>query len=278
MAGFRFEALRRLAVGGVWIVIGVGAAIEARAGTFEVKDTDVERGQTEIGTNNAFFSGYPANADTVRFSNEISIARGMTSWWLAAVKANGDKDVDGSFKYGTVGTEHIITLRKFGNGFGIALYGGVDVAVANEATNAFNFGPILKFGSDELSFGLNTFFTRTFGQNRSNGVDFSYSWNVKREVREGFSVGIEGHGAIADIAHAQGLAFQEHRIGPVLYFEKPLGKAGASGKPMKLGVKEPAADKEGADGPKLAVEAGVFFGLTDGTQDRAYKLKGAIQF
>ena len=105
---------------------------------------------------------------------------------------------------------------------------------------------------------------------------------IKQAIRKGFAIGIEGHGLITDIAHAQGTDFQEHRIGPVLYFERDLGRGSKSHSPMKLGVKAPvggaASKDEGPDGPVFKAEVGILFGLTDGTQDRAFKIKGGISF
>ncbi|NOU07189.1 MAG: hypothetical protein HOO99_13520 [Hyphomicrobiaceae bacterium] len=259
------------------------AAPLSHAGNFDIKDVDVEKGSTEVGTNNTFFSGYPINADPVRSSHEIAISRGMTDRWSAGIKANFDRPVGDDLKFSTVGTEHILSVKKFENGFGFALFGGLDVAIDRDATNTVTFGPLFKFGTEDTSFGLNTLFGHTFGRNSTDGIDFTYAWNIKQAVRKGFAIGIEGHGLITDIANAPGTDFQEHRIGPVLYFERELGRGGKSHAPMKLGVKAPAgggaaAKDEGPDGPVFKAEVGILFGLTDGTQDRAFKIKGGISF
>ena len=99
-------------------------------------------------------------------------------------------------------------------------------------------------------------------------------------MREGFSVGLEGFGNILDIGHSPGLDFQEHRIGPVLYFERELSKAG-NGKIAGMKDSKMPANGNGngdASSPKLMFEVGVLFGLTKGTQDTALKLKGAVTF
>jgi hypothetical protein len=160
------------------------------------------------------------------------------------------------------------------------LFGGLDVAVDSSATNVGSVGALFKFGTDNTSIGLNTIFAKSFGRNHTEGVDFVYAWNIKQAVRKGFAVGIEGHGLIADIGNAPGTDFQEHRIGPVLYFERELAGM-KSHAPMKLGVKEPmkgGGKDDGPDGPMFKAELGILFGLTDGTQDRALKLKAGISF
>ena len=158
--------------------------------------------------------------------------------------------------------------------------------VASDQTNTFTLGPILQFGREKSFLAFNPFFARTFGVNSTEGIDFNYAWQAKHEVATGVSVGIEGYGVVPNLGNSPGLDFQEHRIGPVLYFEKELS-ATATGGPAKLGkamsmtdAKSPAPADDGAGGnaPKLAVEAGVLFGLTAGTQDVAFKLKGAITY
>ena len=268
---------------GVAVAAVTLASPAAMAGNFDIKDVDVEKGSTEVGTNNTFFSGYPINADPLRSSHEIAISRGMTDRWSAGIKANFDRAVGDDLTFTSVGTEHILSIKPFANGFGFAMFGGLDVAIDRDATNALTFGPLFKFGTEDTSIGLNTLFTRTFGRNHTEGLDFTYAWNIKQAVRKGFAIGIEGHGLITDISHAPGTDFQEHRIGPVLYFERALGAGSKSHSPMKLGVKAPASDKGGQkddapEGPMFKGEIGVLFGLTEGTQDRAFKIKGGISF
>ncbi len=126
---------------------------------------------------------------------------------------------------------------------------------------------------------MNPFFSRTFGDNRTTGTDFSYAWAIKQEIRDNLSIGIEGHGSIANIANSQGLDFQEHRIGPVIYFSRDLHGKNDNGKAVSIKDTKMSPDAgDGADGPKFNLEAGVLFGLTDGTQNVTFKLKGGITF
>jgi hypothetical protein len=264
------------------LVVGFVAllASPAVAGTFDVKSTDIAKGETEVSVNTSYFSGYPINAELLRHSSEIGIGYGFTDWWKAGLKIGFDKPIGADFQASTAGVEAQFLLRKFeANSLGIGWYTGVDFRIADDATNTLTFGPIFQFGSEKTSFTVNPFLARTFGRNHEEGMAFTYAWQAKQELREGLAFGIEGYGSVPNIGNSPSLDFQEHRIGPVLYFERSLARSNAAApKSMSIkDVKSAEADK-GPDGPKLNIEAGVLFGLTDGTQDVTYKLKGAITF
>lgn len=266
---------RQLAAAGLLLTL---AATGAEAGGFDVKGAEITKGETEISVNSAYFSGFPINADLIRATGEIAIGYGFSDWWKAGLKLSFDKPVDASLEAVTAGIEAQLLLRKLvGRGPAIALFAGVDFALRDDQTNTLTFGPLWQWAlDDKTGFAVNTLFSRTFGQNRTDATDFSYAWQLKRELSSTWSVGIEGYGVLPDIGHTPGVDFQEHRIGPVVYLTRSLAHAhGGKAGPMKIG----AVDGNGGDeGPKLNVEAGVLFGLTDATQDRVYKLKGAITF
>jgi hypothetical protein len=87
-------------------------------------------------------------------------------------------------------------------------------------------------------------------------------------------LGIEGYGAIPDIGNAPGAAFQEHRIGPVIYWSQDLSQVQATHTSMKLSVSDGAP--QGSKGAKLDLQLGLLFGLTDATADTTVKAKAAI--
>lgn len=238
--------------------IVLAASTGSFAGVFDVKSPEVSKGETEISVNSAFFNGYPINAELVRNSWELGVGYGLTDWWAAGLKIALDKPIGAPFQASTAGAESLFLLKKFENGFGLAWYAGVDGALHRDATNTATFGPVFKFGTDKTALAVNTYLAQTFGQNREDGIAFAYAWQAKHELREGFAVGVEGYGSIKDIGNNPGIDFQEHRIGPVVYFERALS----------------AKD----DGPKFLYETGVLFGLTAGTQDIAIKAKAAITF
>ena len=105
----------------------------------------------------------------------------------------------------------------------------------------------------ELSFTANPFLERNFGRNSVEGIAFTYGWQAKYEVGDGFAVGIEAYGRIEHLGDPPPWSEQEHIIGPVVYAEIPLGRDF-----------------------KITPDIGVLFGLTRATPDVALKLNVGI--
>lgn len=268
--------LRQPSLTALLAAAAVLSASPADAGTFDIKGVEVTKGEAELGINSTFFHGFPANADTIRHSTEYGLAYGLLDWWKVGLKANFDKPIGDDYQPVSIGVEQITVLKKFEKGFGIAWYSSVDLSLVNDSPDTTTSGPVFQFGTDKTSLTLNPFFVRSYGQSKTPGTDLSYGWQVKHELREGFSLGIEGYGYIANLKNAPGTDFQEHRIGPVLYFERELKRDPSGITPVKGGLKD--ASGGSGESPKLQFEAGVLFGLTDGTQDVAFKLKGGLVY
>lgn len=218
----------------------------AAAGTFEVKTPDITQGQTSFSLNNAMQGRFPVNADPTRYSSEIDLGYSPTSWLFLGSKINFDQAVGDNWQLSTAGAEMQLRFGKARPGFDFGWYSGVDVRIDRGETNTFTFGPIIQFGDDKLSLTLNPFFQQTFGANRDDGIAFAYGAMAKKQINENASVGIEAYGTIPDIGHGTPVAFQEHRIGPVLYLETEVGPK-----------------REGKEAKKLTLDIGMFYGLTE---------------
>jgi hypothetical protein len=234
-------------------------AVPAAAGTFEVKTPDITKGQTSFSWNNTVQGRFPVNADPTRYSTEFDLGYSPTSWFFIGGKLNLDQAVDEAWKVSTAGAEIQLRFNKAQPGFDFGWYTGVDIRIGSEETNTLTFGPIIQFGNDKASLTLNPFLQQTFGINRDEGIAFSYGVMAKREIKEGASIGIEAYGTIPDIGGGTPVAFQEHRIGPVIYLETDIGP-----KP------------EGREAPKAGLEIGMFFGLTEATPDLSGKVKFSV--
>ena len=247
----------------------VGAS--ASAHVFDVKGVDVDPGKTTVETNNTVFGGFPSQADRTRSSHELALGYGLAEWLKLGAKANFDNPLDKAFQFSTAAIEGQATLKKFERGLGIGWFTEVALAIDRDETNAVTFGPILQLGTEATQVLINPFFRRTFGRNREDGTEFSYAWAFKQQQRDGFAVGIEGYGSITTIGHASGLDLQPHRVGPVLYFERDVSSSG-------LSIKHMGGNGHADEKPKLALELGILFGLTDATQDVAVKFKAGVEF
>ncbi len=248
-------------------------ATPASAGTFEVKGVDVTKGEAELGSNSAFFWGYPVNADRLRYSTEYGASYSFSDFWKVGLKVNLDKAVGGDLEPVSIGAEVLTVFKRYNGGWGLGWYSSVDLAMQTGDPDTITSGPILQFGNDKTTLTLNPFFVSNFLPDQKSG-DFAYGWQVKHEVREGFAIGIEGYGYIPNVWHSSSSDAQEHRIGPVIYYERAL-------KSLPFGMASKSSslkDAGGGDGPKWQMEAGVFFGLTDATQDIAVKFKSGIVY
>jgi hypothetical protein len=129
--------------------------------------------------------------------------------------------------------------------------------VHHDETNAVTFGPIIQLAHEKASLILNPYFEKSFGKNHEEGTEFTYQWAAKASVTERVALGIEGYGVIPDIADSPGIDFQEHRIGPVLYYEKGL---------------------PGEHEKTFGLDAGILFGLTEATPNVAGKVNVNLTF
>jgi len=241
------------------LAIVVGGTTSALAGSFDIKGPEIEKGETEIGTNHAFQSGFPANADRVRHGYEFGASYAFTNYFKAGIKAGFDTPLGDNTRVSIAGVETQFYFGKIAPSISWGWFTGLDARVHRDETNTIIFGPLIKFGDDKLALTLNPLFERTFGANSDSGLAFAYAVGLKGEVREGFAVGIEAVGSIPDIGNAPGTSFQEHRIGPVLYFDREVAPA-----------------REGRSARKLSLEIGGYVGLTEATPDWTGRIKAAL--
>ena len=230
----------------------------ALAGVFTIDDPEVVRGEQEIELNTAVQGGFPVNADPVRNSWELEYSVGLTKWWLISPEIIFDTPEGGDFQASIASVENIFHLGEVGGVLGIAWFTEIDAAIHHDETNAVTFGPILKLGDEKSSLTLNPYFEETFGRNHEEGIDFTYGWKAKTSLRGPLAIGLEGFGVIPDFAHAPGIDFQEHRLGPVLYYEREL----------------PGAH----EGKTVAIEGGILFGLTEATPNVTGKVNASLSF
>jgi len=142
----------------------------------------------------------------------------------------------------------IIDIKK--TGFGFSWYTAGSAGIRQEEADSVLFGPIVKFAHKDVSLTLNPFFEKTFGDNQIEGIAFDYGWQFNVGVTKGVTLSLAGFGHIDDLGHAPPVSQQEHKIGPLIAFETELSES-----------------------RKLALETGVFFGMTEATPDTAFKVK-----
>ena len=201
-------------------LLGIPGA--AWADVFSVDEPEVEKGAQEVEVNAAVQNGFPVNADPVRYSMELEYTYGVTKWLSLSPLVDFDKPDGDEFHATVAGVESVWFPVEIGKTLTLAWFTEVEGAVHHDETNSTTFGPIVQFGHDKASLILNPYLEKSFGSNHEEGIEFTYQWQAKASLNERLALGIEGFGVIPDIAHAPSIDFQEHRIGPVLYYEKEL--------------------------------------------------------
>jgi hypothetical protein len=229
----------------------------ASADVFSVDEPEAVKGEQEIEVNGAVQNGLPVNADPVRYSMEVEYTYGVTKWLSLSPLVDFDKPDGDSFDATVAGLESVWFPVEVGKLLTFAWFTEVEGAVHHDETNSTTFGPIVQFGHDKASLILNPYFEKSFGKNHEEGIEFNYQWQAKARMTERLALGIEGFGVIPDIGNSPGIDFQEHRIGPVIYYEKEL-----------------AGEKERT----FAIDAGVLFGLTEATSKVTGKVNASLAF
>ncbi|HRD75234.1 MAG TPA: hypothetical protein PK264_04755 [Hyphomicrobiaceae bacterium] len=227
----------------------------AAAQTFDVKPVEVTKGALDFGIDNTFHRGVPHDrgSDINRSAHDIGLDYGLLAWWRISGVIKLENVEEDELRASRVAFENLFVLRPVDDrkpfDIGLGWFTAVEASIHPDTTNALVFGPIVAIKSDKIVFTANPFFEQTFGRNSVDGIAFTYGWNAKYEIREGFALGIEGYGLIENIGNPPPWSEQEHRIGPAIFTEFKLG-----------------------NGLTIAPDIGLLFGMTHATPDVALKL------
>jgi hypothetical protein len=239
------------------VVAQATAGAPALAQTLDVKLLDVKQGRLELGLDNSVLLGLPRGANLNHSAHDQSLDYGVRDWWRLSGVIKLENPDDADFRVARAAVENVFVLRPVDDkrpfDLGVGWFAAVDASLNPHTTNTAFFGPIITLAAQKLSFTANPFLERNFGRNSVEGIAFTYGWQAKYEVRDGFAVGIEAYGRIEHLGDPPPWSEQEHIAGPVVYAEVPLGRDF-----------------------KIAPDIGVLFGLTRATPDVALKLNVGI--
>jgi hypothetical protein len=127
--------------------------------------------------------------------------------------------------------------------------GSVNFGLDEGVANAAKFGPLAKFGDDDLSLTLNAIFDKSFGKYRTPGMGLDYAAQFKFAIVDGLSAGAELFGNISDLGDVPSFNDTEFRVGPVIYLSW----------------------RSDNNGFGLASDVGVLLGTTDETPNTTIK-------
>ena len=148
-------------------------------------------------------------------------------------------------------------IEREGNGLGLAFRSIYEFALQDHSPDEILFGPLAKYVIGRDSATINTFFVGQLGHEvEIDSLEFQVNWRLKHELGDKFALGIEGYSEIEDLAHAGAFDDQQHRLGPVAYYET----GGHAGK------------------PEWEFAGGALFGVSEATSEVTFKFDAEVKF
>ncbi len=271
------------------------AAAEPFIGQFELKNLESAPGSFEFQSQNAWSWGLPprriaSDVDGVEFDeNEITRARyalelemGLTSILKMRVGIEFEQErfdepetVQQANRFDElslteVGAELIAVLvPREGDGAGFGVVAEVEGPLDQEGSNTLVLGTIIELQSARWFAAAVPMLVHDFGGDTRDGErvdhkwDFAYAAQLAFALSESWSLALEGYGTVerlgstghpSDAAELLG-DFNQHRLGPVLYYTHDFG--GES---------------------DLALGVGLLAGLNDDTADHTLKVSIEVDF
>ncbi len=230
------------------------AARPAQADEFEIKSPLVDEGELEFETHGNVQWGFPhgdedEDEDQVRQFHELSIGYGVTDWWEPELELTLQQLKHENLKVNSIGLENTFQLLPtntcFANlGLSLEYEGSVQ-----DDIHSLEGGPLVQVWLGPFSNTANLLFEQEFGDDReSASTSFDYAWQTLYKAPHGWKVGFEAYGEIEKFAtDPPRLSDQDHRIGPVAYYQTSF------------------------DPFELSIGGGFLFGLTDATPDDTLK-------
>lgn len=276
------RAIAVVTVVGSVVTLAVPALAE-----FEIQESTIDPGETQLQYRGAWHSGLPPAEDVVdidplpdieeaplRQSHEFEIQYSPTSHWLVALTHGFDEPVDDHFRLSTIeGETQFELITRNGEGLGFAIQGGTEQPVfeaRDEADPDIHFGPIVEVSKSNFTLVLNPLFFKEIGDiNDQEGFGFEYGWQGRYEAMGGrLWLALEMFGEVEDMSNAGPFNQQLHSIGPAFYytFGKDDDDEGEEDEDIYKKSKE------------LTLSLGAQFGLTEQTSDVAVKVFIGYEF
>jgi hypothetical protein len=240
--------------GAAAFIIGMAAPASAQ---FYVRSPEVDKGKLKIEEHGAAYSG-PGEDERLRQTHELEQKYGLTNRFEVIVEQELEDPRGGDFE-----AEEIVVggqyefVERHGDGIGLAFRTLYEFALLGGEPDEILFGPLGKWVNGPDSFTVNTFFIGQVGNDvEIDSLELQVFWRLKHELNERWALGVESFSEIEDLSNAGSFDDQEHRLGPVAYYELPH----AEGK------------------PEWEFAGGVLFGLSDAVSDFTYKFDVEVKF
>lgn len=261
---------------------------------FEVKNLDVEVGQWEFQSQNAYswkqpdrkaiestpgefeFDGHTVVRQRYALELEVGISPRIRSRFgieFEQERVDDPTSVITRNNFDSLGLEELaleavwVLRPPDENTIGVGLLGEYQYTLESSEADSFVFGPIIEFSSERWSLVLNPAVVRFFGgDDNDDKLDFTYAVQLATTTSEHWIWAIEAYGTTERIAGSgrpgnEAILFGDHdlhRLGPIAYYQHSIG--------------------HGEHSSELSLGVGMFAGLNDNTPDGTFKLSIEYEF
>jgi hypothetical protein len=173
---------------------------------FVIKNPTVEQGELAIVGHGSYESALPSGGDPLGWGHELEVGYGFTDFWKSTLALELKQPVHEELEPTEFKIENYLELVDYAPAHVVlSAFGAVNLGVEEGVANEAKFGPLARFGDDDLSLTLNAIFDKTFGKYREPGTGL------------GYAAGGELFGNISDLGDVPSFNDTEFRVGPVLY-------------------------------------------------------------
>lgn len=282
---------------------------EPAIGQFELKSLDAEPGEIEFQSQNAYALGQPRQKSALNDAGELvgdgnsvvlqrhaleveygfsKTLKGRLGIEYEKERADFSPGLSGDsydeLRLSEYGAELIwVALPRTGDGLGLGVVVEYEYPTESEGPKTLISGPIFEWASGPWLASFNPMAVKHLGGERNDAgkadekVDFAYAARLMYEASKSISWAVEAYGTVERIGSTGTKSeeaeifgdFNQHRIGPVLYWTQALEGVGSS--PFRS-VSDAHDDDVAAESSSLIFGFGILMGLNENTPDATLKL------
>jgi hypothetical protein len=185
----------------------------------------------------------------------------------------------------------VIALRE-GDGPGLGVVAEIEGPTDQEEPNNLIIGPIIEFQSGRWFAAAVPMAVRAFGGDAEDGDeidnkwDFAYALQLMHTFSDAWTLALEGYGTVdrlgstgrpSEAAQLFG-DFDQHRLGPILYYTHDFGGSKRIARPTSLAASLSGAEEKQKEGTALTIGFGLLAGLNENTPEHTLKLSIEVEF
>ena len=112
----------------------------------------------------------PEGGDPLGWGHEVEVGYGFTDFWKSTLALELKQPVHEELEPTQFNFENYLELIDYAPAHAVfSAFGAVDFGLEEGVANEAQFGPLARFGDDDLSLTLNAIFDKTFGKYRRRG-------------------------------------------------------------------------------------------------------------